>query len=335
MELELPNTEASVRLLRNPFEVPERRGALLKASLSGALIQLSPSGRRLFVRTAAGLIAFALDDRGPNHTQSRIYSAREQLLVAVGERAKQVLLLTSDGEKLSLLIYGRHGRFSAVHQTAALPVALGFWHPGANSPPSDLWFSRGAWYLRDQGGTVFRLVMGPPLTIQKVAERVVSWALAGTQVVMAIDDDGEVGPRIFQAGDGEVPRPTASLKRRAPLEAFVVNDRGRPLWAVKSGEGEWQIDDHRQGIMTLVDPAATVVGLEPRRGALVVLTPARRAILFLRGARELGRIYLDGTAQDVVTRLDRVAVLLEGGGLRVLHTVDRHELLRIDPEGNP
>lgn len=335
MELELPPPEASVRLLRNPFEVPEQRGALLKASLSGALIHLSPSGRRLFLRTAAGLIAFAVDQQGPSRAESRIYSTREQLLVAVGERSKQVVLVTSDGEKLSLLSYGRRGRFSAVHQTAALPEALGFWHPGAHSPPSDLWFLRGAWYLRDQGGTVFRLVVGPPLTIEKVAERVVSWTLAGPQLVMAVDDDGEVGPRIFKAGDGEAPRPTASLKRRAPLEAFVTSDRGRPLWAVRSGEGEWQIDDQRQGIMTMVDPASTVIGLEPRRGALVVLTPARRAILFLRGAREVGRIYLDGTAQDVVTRHDRVAVLLDGGGLRVLHTVDRHELLRIDPEGNP
>lgn len=333
LELPLPPADAAVRLLRDPFSIPKGPSYRRSGAPAGLRIHLSPMARRLFVRTRAGVMATFIE-AGPKGAEWRIYSGREQHLMALGEHRKDVLLLTSDGTHLSLLTYRRGTQDLHVERSLPLDPAMGLWHPGVDSPLGDLWVAGADLYTSDQGGNLIRLRRGNALQVEVVLSGVVAWTMAAEEIYAAVDaadpSRGEQAQIMRVSGSGP-PVPTWSLRHRSPLECFMAKERREVSFATRVAAGEWMIEDRRQGLRTFVDPAATVLGLEARRAALVAMTPARRALLFLRGPNQLGRIYPDGTIQDAVVKKDRVAVLLEGGGLRVFSTVERKELLHIDP----
>ncbi len=159
LELPLPEPNAAVRLLRNPFEVPKAPPARAAPPLLAATAPLfDPSGRRFFFRSDGGVTMFSVPS-SPTTPIPRSFGARGGTVVGVGTHRGEVILATHHEDQLSLLRYTAKGRFGSPARRVLGPFkeAHVFWPPGRDSPLAAL-IPHGNHFLTvDGAGRLYRL----------------------------------------------------------------------------------------------------------------------------------------------------------------------------------
>jgi hypothetical protein len=130
LELELPPERMSIRLLRDPFEV-ERPAPVPKVERTPGeplAFVFSPGGRRLFVRSAAGVVGYGVPNspRGTAGTPRTLLAMGDHVLAA-GSQRRSFYLITTNGERITARAYSKQGR----QQTE--------WHANDTTLPFPIW----------------------------------------------------------------------------------------------------------------------------------------------------------------------------------------------------
>ncbi len=203
--LELPEPRACVRLLRDPFEVKKPTPARIPLAAHGASLVVSANGRRLLMRTKAGVLALGFPQRTlESLAHPRHLGAQRGPICAVGWWKKNYWVLSVDEATPVLSRRSKRGQLQSQIELEAKDVQL--IAPGADAPLGVLIAIGDLFYWHTDGGDVLA-VDAVAKTIRRVETDVVAagrragrlWVIVardGRTHLRRIDSDGVLRTKV-------------------------------------------------------------------------------------------------------------------------------------------
>ncbi len=142
VRFELPHPNACVRLLRDPFEVKKPAPVRVAMTTTGGGVAIADTGRRLFLRTKAGVLALGLPHKPlENHAEPRHLGAQRGPILAAGWWQKRYWVLSVDGLVPVLSVRNKRGQL--IDQLELERTQTTLMPPGADAPLARMFHVRG------------------------------------------------------------------------------------------------------------------------------------------------------------------------------------------------
>jgi hypothetical protein len=147
VRFELPHPNVCVRLLRDPFEVRKPAPVRVAMATTGGGVAIADGGRRLFLRTQAGVLALGLPHKPlEHHAEPRHLGAQRGPIVAVGWWHKRYWVLSVDGLQPVLSVRNKRGQL--IDQLELERGETTLMPPGADAPIAGMFHVHGYCFVQ-------------------------------------------------------------------------------------------------------------------------------------------------------------------------------------------